>query len=92
MGKSLIPLFHQQAYISGKEFEWEAVGAFREGFQYLKASLLCQPLQFWVGEEIVVAIEGLTPLSPGDSYLPWLEPEPGLPPIPHGDKGFTAWL
>jgi len=83
---------HQQAYVSRKKFYGEVVGAFGEGFQYLKTSLLHQPLQFTVREQVVIAIEGLILCPPRHGYLPPLKPEPGLPVVPYGDKGFATRL
>ena len=84
--------FDQQAYISGEELEWIAVGAFGKGAEHLKASPPYQLFQLGVGEKVIVAVQGLALCPPGHGYLFWLKPEPGLPAVPYGDKGFTTWL
>jgi len=45
-----------------------------------------------VGEQVVIAVKCLLSAPPGNQYVFWLEPEPGLPPVPHGDKGLAAGL
>jgi len=58
--------------------------------EHLKASLFDQFLYLRIGEQIVIAIQRLASFPPRDIYFPPLEPEPGLPPVPYGDKGFAT--
>lgn len=89
---ALVTLPHQQAYISGEGLERIAVGTFGKGPEHLQASPPYQLFQLRVGKKVIIAVQGLTPCPPGHAYLFGLKPEPGLPAVPHSDKGFTTRL